>query len=71
MEIKEALSADNSKAVLQSCERGEDAALSTYKNVLEASEGAPVDAGLTDMLGRQKAGIRAMHDKVKALRDAQ
>ena len=69
MDIKTALSADDTKAVLQSCERGEDAALNAYKAVTGSPEQA--DGSVLDVLKRQQNGILSMHDRVKALRDMQ
>jgi uncharacterized protein (TIGR02284 family) len=71
MDIKTALSANNSKAVLQSCEKGEDIALNAYRNVTESANGHTVAEPVLGTLNKQKEGIRSMHNKVKALRDQQ
>jgi uncharacterized protein (TIGR02284 family) len=71
MDVKSALAADNTKAVLQSCERGEDAALSAYRDVTNASNGQSIGEPVITTLNRQQEGILAMHNKVKALRDQQ
>lgn len=71
MDIKSALAADNTKAVLQSCERGEDVALNAYSDVTNASNEQSVGELVIATLNRQKEGILTMHDKVKTLRDQQ
>lgn len=71
MDIKSALAVNNTKAVLQSCERGEDVALNAYRDVTNAGNGQAVGEPVVSALNRQKQGILAMHDKVKALRDQQ
>jgi uncharacterized protein (TIGR02284 family) len=71
MDIKSALAVDNTKAVLQSCERGEDIALNAYHDVANTSNGQPIGEPVITTLNRQKEGILATHNKVKALRDQQ
>jgi uncharacterized protein (TIGR02284 family) len=71
MDVKSALAANNTKAVLQSCERGEDVALNAYRNVTTATNGESINEPVISTLNRQKEGILAMHNKVKALRDQQ
>lgn len=72
MDVKSALSMNNTKAVLQSCERGEDVALSAYRKATDPEESAAVTNGeVLGSLNKQKDGILTMHNRVKALRDAQ
>lgn len=72
MDIKSALSMDNTRAVLQSCERGEDIALNAYRRVTEPDAGSVItDRDIIGSLNKQKEGILSMHNRVKALRDAQ
>jgi len=68
MEVKSALTGNDRKAILNSCEYGEDVAVDTYDKVLRNN--------LEDISEEQKtiitshyALIRADHDKVKRLRD--
>jgi len=68
MEVKSALTGNDRKAILNSCEYGEDVAVDTYDKVLRNN--------LEDISDEQKsiitshyALIRADHDKVKRLRD--
>lgn len=69
MDVKSAMAADNTKAVLQSCERGEDVAVNAYKEVTTAPE--KVTDPVMSALHRQQQGILSMHNRVKALRDMQ
>lgn len=72
MDIKSALAMDNTKAVLQSCERGEDVALNAYRAATDPDNStALVDGEVLGSLNRQKEGILSMHNRVKALRDMQ
>lgn len=68
MDVRSALSVNNTKAVLQSCERGEDVALNAYRDVTAED---PVDGTALHVLKRQEDGIVTMHNRVKTLRDAQ
>lgn len=70
MDVKSALAVNNTKAVLQSCEKGEDIALNAYRNVTE-SENTVTEDVVTSSLVRQQEGILSMHNRVKALRDMQ
>ena len=69
MDVKAALTGKDRKAILNSCEYGEDVAVDTYKKVLKDN--------LSDITGKQQkllisqhALIKADHDKVKSMRDA-
>lgn len=68
MDIKAAVTGNNRKAILASCEFGEDAAKRTYDEVLEHSEELP--AGALDIVKRQRSEIQKGHDTVKQMRDA-
>lgn len=67
MDLKAALSGKNRKVILNSCETGEDAAISAYENALAQAE------YLTDeqraMISNQLSFIRADHNKIIRLRD--
>lgn len=67
MDVKDALSSNDRKSVLASCERGEDSALSTYRNVLDDHDG--VDASVLGALTAQLNNLEKAHDHIKALRD--
>jgi uncharacterized protein (TIGR02284 family) len=67
MDVKAALASDDRKAVLSSCEFGEDAALRTYREVLDDGEEIPeVEKSIID---KQKAEIQAAHNQIKSMRD--
>jgi uncharacterized protein (TIGR02284 family) len=68
MDLKAAFSGNDRKAVLENCEFGEDAAQKAYRTAL-AEEDLP--AHIHSLISGQKATLRASHDKIKALRDAQ
>ena len=63
--VKDALTADSDHAVLEECERGEDAALARYRKALKADLPQDVRAVIT----RQMEGAQKNHDQVKLLRD--
>ncbi len=68
MDVKATLTDSDRKQIISSCERGEDAALATYKEVLES------DAAFSDevrsLILRQKTSLQNDHDKIKSMRDA-
>lgn len=68
MDIKSAVTANDRKAILNSCEFGEDAALKEYNSVLDNKTDLPEN--ILEVIRRQKAKIQEGHDKVKAMRDA-
>ena len=63
--VKSALSSHDDNAVLQECQRGEDAAVARYRTALEA--GLPAD--IRALVERQLHGAQRNHDEVRALRD--
>ncbi len=70
MDIKAALSGHDTKAILSSCERGEDAALDTYNDVIEnKADEITSDALMT--IQRQRSTLKEAHDMIKGLRDSQ
>ncbi len=68
MDLKAAVTSNNRKAILSSCEFGEDAAKNEYKSVLEKAEELPADA--LSVITKQNAEILKSHDQIKAMRDA-
>jgi uncharacterized protein (TIGR02284 family) len=69
MDVKALLTENDRKAILDSCEYGEDAALDTYKKVLHQDH-QDMSSKEHTMLNKQYALLQADHDKVKLLRDA-
>ncbi|CAM3441516.1 ferritin-like domain-containing protein [Paracidovorax anthurii] len=63
--VKTALSTHDDKAVLEECERGEDAALARYRKALME----PLPPSVRAVVERQAEGARRNHDEVRALRD--
>jgi uncharacterized protein (TIGR02284 family) len=67
MDFKAAVTGKDRKAILSSCEFGEDAAQDAYEKVLKSSDELPED--LVALVGDQKLKLRVDHDEVKTLRD--
>jgi uncharacterized protein (TIGR02284 family) len=64
--VKDALTGRSDHALLEECERGEDAALARYRKALKQQ--LPIDVQQT--INRQMMGVQANHDQIKALRDS-
>jgi uncharacterized protein (TIGR02284 family) len=58
------LSSYDDLAVLEECERGEDAALSSYREALDSELPAP----LRNLVEHQYAGAKRNHDQIRRLR---
>lgn len=69
MDVKAALTARDRKAILSSCEFGEDNAKATYENVL-TDEVENLSSDQTSMIRNQFNLIKADHDRVKSMRDS-
>lgn len=69
MDVKAALTGKDRKAILNSCEYGEDVAVNSYNKVLE-DDVKNLTPDQIDMVQEQHNLIKADHDKVKALRDS-
>lgn len=67
MEVKAALTGNDRRAILNSCEYGEDIALETYKNVL-IQEVHEINSVEQNLLNKQYALLKADHDKLKNVR---
>jgi uncharacterized protein (TIGR02284 family) len=68
MDFKAALTGKNRKAILSSCEFGEDAAQDTYEDVLK--DGTELPTEIVDLISNQKTQLRQDHDRVKTMRDS-
>ncbi|MES2557509.1 MAG: PA2169 family four-helix-bundle protein [Bacteroidota bacterium] len=68
MDVKAALTSKDRKAILNSCEFGEDVAKKTYETELDAY--ALNGSQFVPLVKEQHSKIKAGHDKIKALRDA-
>jgi len=67
MDVKAAFSGNNRKAVLESCEFGEDAAQKAYKMALDEDD---LPADVRELFVQQKQLLKTSHDLVKSLRDS-
>ena len=67
MDFKAALTGKDRKAILSSCEFGEDAAQDVYEDVINAGIGLPTD--IMQIITSQKTTLRQDHDEIKKLRD--
>lgn len=65
--VRGTLTGYSDQAMLNECERGEDAALARYRKALKQNLPSDVRA----VLERQYQGAQRNHDQIKALRDAQ
>jgi uncharacterized protein (TIGR02284 family) len=66
MDIKATFTGSDLAAVLNECERGEDAIKSAYKDALEEND---LDPELAEILQKQQQGITEGHRLIKSLRD--
>ena len=66
MDVKATFGGDSRKAVLASCEFGEDAAQKAYKEALEEDD---LSMDVRAIIEDQKATLRVAHDKIKMMRD--
>ncbi|MBN8857932.1 MAG: PA2169 family four-helix-bundle protein [Sphingobacteriales bacterium] len=71
MDIKAAFTGKDRKSILESCEFGEDAAQKAYKETLQSDAGLRFSSDIREMITRQKEKLKASHDRIKLLRDAQ
>lgn len=69
MDVKAALTGKDRKAILKSCETGEDEAKDTYDDIIK-NEFEHLSTAQKDMIIAQKSALKADHDHVKSLRDA-
>ena len=66
VKVVDAVTGKSDKAMLDECERGEDAALARYR---AASKKDDLPADVRALIARQQEGVQRNHDQVKALRD--
>lgn len=69
MDVKAALTGRDRKAILNSCEYGEDVALDTYEEAI-AHDLKHLSTEQQAMIIAQKSWLKSDHNHVKALRDA-
>lgn len=68
MGIKAAFSGKDRKSILESCERGEDAALKAYDEALNDED---LLAEQRQLVSEQRSRLKMSHDAIKRLRDMQ
>ena len=68
MDVKAALTGNDRKAILNSCETGEDKAVDTYDKALE-NDSEHLGIEQRNMIEEQRELIKADHDEIKELRD--
>ncbi|KOY84555.1 hypothetical protein AD998_20395 [bacterium 336/3] len=69
MDVKAALTGKDRKAILNSCEYGEDMAKDTYEKALK-NDAENLSAEQQTMIKEQHTLLVADHDRVKSMRDA-
>jgi uncharacterized protein (TIGR02284 family) len=67
MDVRAALTNKDRKAILNSCEYGEDVAVENYQDALKTYT---ENDNVSQLINKQYSLIKADHDKVKNLRDA-
>lgn len=67
MDVKAAMTANDRKSILSSCEFGEDIALKTYKDALADAGEINEDARM--IITRHKTELQEAHNYIKSLRD--
>lgn len=69
MDVKAAITGKDRKAILESCEFGEDHAIKTYESVLE-DDSEHLNGEQISLIESQYDLLKADHDAVRALRDS-
>ncbi|RYG45992.1 MAG: PA2169 family four-helix-bundle protein [Chitinophagaceae bacterium] len=69
MDVKATFTGKDRKAILASCEYGEDAAQKAYDEALATDAELPTE--IRQLITDQKAKLRSSHDKIKRMRDTQ
>lgn len=64
--IKSAVTGQDTQAILNEAERGEDAAKNAYQEALEEE----LPANVRSIIEKQAAAVQQAHDRVKSLRDS-
>ncbi len=69
MDVKATFTGKDRKAILASCEFGEDAAQKAYDSALSSDADLPTE--VRQLIMDQKTSLKKSHDRIKALRDKQ
>lgn len=70
MDVKAALTGNDRKVILDSCEFGEDKALEAYEHVME-NHRSELSYDQLQMVRSQQSNLQADHDRIKLLRDSE
>lgn len=66
IDLKTAITSNDDLAILQECERGEDAALSNYRDALEEDD---LPSDIRQLIEAQYQGVLENHNRIRDLRD--
>lgn len=66
VKVVDAVTGSDDQAILNECERGEDAALGRYRAALRETD---LPADVRAVIERQQQGAQRNHDQIKSLRD--
>lgn len=66
MDIKAAVTGKDTKAIISSCEFGEDAAMEAYDDALKSED---INTSVSAVVSAQRNRIKDAHNKIKMLRD--
>jgi uncharacterized protein (TIGR02284 family) len=69
MDIKAALAGKDKKAIVSSCEYGEDVAKGAYKDFFEDDDAKDISERVRTIVQSQYTEIKKAHDQVRAMRD--
>lgn len=69
MDVKATFTGNDRKAILASCEFGEDAAQKAYEEALKTD--ADLSVEIRQLIMDQKTGLKKSHDRIKKMRDTQ
>jgi uncharacterized protein (TIGR02284 family) len=69
MDVKATFTGKDRKAILASCEFGEDAAQKAYTEALKSDAELPTD--IRQMITEQQSSLKRSHDRIKRMRDSQ
>ena len=67
MDVKATFTGEDRKAILASCEYGEDAALNAYESALRSQNDLSMEQ--INMISNQRDSLRESHDYIKSVRD--
>lgn len=69
MDLKAALAGKDKKAIIASCEYGEDVAKDAYKDFMEDDDNKDIPERIRQIVMNQYAEVKQAHDMVKAMRE--